>query len=170
MSVRSPHPDDGDQRLHSDVRIREVRDGDMEVFYEHQRDPEATRMAAFPSRGWDAFAAHWRRVRADDTVVTRTILVDGQVAGNIVSWEKAGRRQVGYWVGRDHWGHGVATRALALFLAHVPSRPLYADVAAHNIGSIRVLERCGFRPASVPDHEPAAQHDDVEEAHFVLEA
>jgi Zn-dependent protease with chaperone function/RimJ/RimL family protein N-acetyltransferase len=169
MSDPSPHPDHRGQRLPRDVRIREVRDGDIAVFYDHQRDPEATRMAAFPAREWDAFAAHWRRVRAADTTVTRTIVVDGQVAGNVVSWAQAGRRQVGYWVGREHWGRGVATTALALFLQHVSARPLHADVAAHNIGSIRVLERCGFRPAAGPDRESAAQ-DDIEELHFVLEA
>jgi RimJ/RimL family protein N-acetyltransferase len=153
-----------------DVRIRDVEDGDIKVFFDHQRDPEATRMAAFPAREWEVFAAHWRKLRADDTVVKRTILVAGQVAGNVVSWEQSGRRQVGYWVGHDHWGRGVATRALALFLGHVRSRPLYADVAVHNIGSMRVLERCGFRRAPRPETRPStAAADDVEEVAFVLE-
>jgi RimJ/RimL family protein N-acetyltransferase len=153
-----------------DVHIRDVEDGDIKAFFDHQRDPEATRMAAFPAREWEAFAAHWRKLRADDTVVKRTILVAGQVAGNVVSWEQSGRRQVGYWVGRDHWGRGVATRALSLFLGHVRSRPLYADVAVHNIGSMRVLERCGFRRAPRPEARPsAAAADHVEEVAFVLE-
>jgi len=158
----------GSSRSPGDVRIRDVRDGDVEVFFEHQRDPGAVRMAAVPSREWEAYAAHWRRLRADDTVVKRTILVDGQVAGNLVSWEQSGRRQVGYWVGRDHWGRGVATRALALFLTHVRSRPLYADVAVHNIGSMRVLEHCGFRRVD-SGTSPSAPVDGVEEVTFVLE-
>ena len=82
------------------------------------------------------------------------ILVNGQVAGNIGSWPQDGVRLVGYWLGKEHWGKGVATRALIEFLHLVTERPLYAHVAKHNAGSIRVLEKCGFcmeREESVED-------------------
>jgi RimJ/RimL family protein N-acetyltransferase len=152
------------------VWIRDVQDADLDVFFAHQLDPEATRMAAFPARDRDAFMAHWAKIRADDTAVQQTVVVDGQVAGNLGCWEQDGRHLVGYWFGREYWGRGIATRALALFLDRVPSRPIYAHVAVHNAGSIRVLEKCGFRP--VPAHEephPAAGADDVEEVLLVLE-
>jgi len=74
----------------------------VDVFLEHELDPEANRMAAFPARQRDAFVAHWAKIRTDETVFKQTILVDSQVAGNIVSWEQAGKRLVGYWVGRAH--------------------------------------------------------------------
>ena len=35
-------------------------------------------------------------------------------------------------------------KELAAFLCLVPERPLHAHVARHNVGSIRVLEKCGF--------------------------
>src|SRR5918999_1935703 len=41
-------------------------------------------------------------------------------------------------------GQGIATAALAAFLEELDTRPLYAHVATHNVGSIRVLEKCGF--------------------------
>jgi RimJ/RimL family protein N-acetyltransferase len=63
----------------------------------------------------------------------------------MLSWEQSGDTLVGYWIGREYWGRGVASRALALFLLEVDERPLHAHVAAHNAGSIRVLEKCGFR-------------------------
>ncbi len=88
--------------------------------------------------------AHWTKILADETNVLKTILFDGQVAGNIVSWLQSGEREVGYWLGREYWGKGIATRALTAFLEHVKSRPLYAHVAKHNLASIRVLEKCGF--------------------------
>jgi RimJ/RimL family protein N-acetyltransferase len=151
-----------------DLRIRDVQDGDVDVFFEHELDPEANRMAAFPARQRDAFVAHWAKIRTDETVFKQTILVDSQVAGNIVSWEQAGKRLVGYWVGRDHWGRGVATTALALFLDLVPLRPLYAHVAVHNVGSIRVLERCGFQLLPAQHVESLATvSDDVEELVFI---
>ena len=130
----------------ADVQLRPVEPGDLPIFYEHQRDAEAARMAAFVSRDRAAFDAHWaRNVLGNPAAVTRTILAGGQVAGYIGSWPDEGGRQIGYWIGKTYWGQGVATRALAEFLHVVPERPLYAHVAAHNAASIRVLERCGFR-------------------------
>ena len=73
-----------------------------------------------------------------------TILLEGQVAGSIVSFAQSGKLQVGYWIGRSYWGQGIATKALSAFLGHVKARPLYAHVAKHNIASLRVLEKCGF--------------------------
>ena len=130
----------------NDVRLRDVESADLPVFYEHQLDADATAMAAFPARDRAAFDAHWAtNVLGDAAAVTQTILVDGQVAGWIGSWPQDGARLVGYWIGKPHWGKGVATRALAAFLQLVTERPLRAYVAAHNAGSIRVLEKCGFR-------------------------
>ncbi len=101
-------------------------------------------MAAFPIRDRETFMAHWARILGDDSIIKRTILVDGRVAGNIGCFEQGGEREVGYWLGREYWGRGVATRALAAFLDQVQARPLTARVAKHNIASLRVLEKCGF--------------------------
>jgi RimJ/RimL family protein N-acetyltransferase len=131
-----------------EVALRPTRPDDLDVMFDHQADPEAAEMAAFPSRERDAFMAHWARIMADDTVVSRTIDVDGAVAGNIVSWIQDDARMVGYWIGRDYWGRGVASAALALFLEQVATRPLWAHVARHNVGSRRVLEKSGFQPYS----------------------
>ena len=154
------------------VRLRSVEDRDLDVFFVHQADPQAVEMAAFPARDQDQFAAHWAKLRADDTLVVRTIVADGVVAGNLGSWPDNGQQLLGYWVGREWWGRGVATQALALFVDEVPIRPLYAHVAAHNVGSIRVLEKCGFRRDRVQELEaPAPTPDDgIEEFIFVLDA
>jgi RimJ/RimL family protein N-acetyltransferase len=101
-------------------------------------------MAGFPSREETAFLAHWTKILGDDAIAKKTILVDGQVAGNIVSFEQSGERQVGYWLGKEFWGKGIATRVLAVFLELVDVRPLLAYVARHNVASRRVLEKCGF--------------------------
>jgi RimJ/RimL family protein N-acetyltransferase len=124
--------------------LREVVEADLDVFYEQQLDPEATRMALFPSRDREAFDAHWRRLLANDALTNRTIVADGKVAGHIGCWEQDGRRLVGYWLGREFWGRGLATQALAELLDEVEARPVHAWVASSNIGSIRVLEKCGF--------------------------
>jgi RimJ/RimL family protein N-acetyltransferase len=146
--------------------LRNVTEEDLPIFFEHQRDPDACRMAAFPSREWDAFMAHWReKVLADASAGKMTVLVDGSVAGNVVSWDQDGRRLVGYWIGRGFWGRGVATAALSDYLNHEKRRPLHAWVAVHNVGSIRVLEKCGFRTVA---HESSQHADGVAEVLMML--
>jgi RimJ/RimL family protein N-acetyltransferase len=123
--------------------LRDVLEDDLEVFFEHQNDPEAIQMAVWPPRARDAFFEHWRKILGDESLVAKTILSDDDVAGNIGCWERDGKRYVGYWLGREFWGQGLATRALAELVQEL-DRPVYAEVAATNVGSVRVLEKCGF--------------------------
>jgi RimJ/RimL family protein N-acetyltransferase len=154
-----------------DVAIRDVEDDDIELFFAHQLDPEATAMAAFPARDHAAFTAHWAKIRADETVCQVTILADGRVAGNVGSWERSGRQLVGYWIDRRDWGRGIATKALALFLDRMTVRPVHAYVAVANVGSIRVLQKCGFRQVTLPDGQATATAEDgVEEMLLMLAA
>ncbi len=153
--------------MSNDVRLRDVEPNDLPVFYEQQLDADATRMAAFPSRDRAAFEAHWAtNILGNPAALTQTILVDGQVAGNIGSWTQDGVRLVGYWIGKEHWGKGVATRALGAFLRLVTERPLYAHVVKHNVGSIRVLEKSGFTVEREESGEVVG--DDVAELVLVL--
>ena len=135
--------------------LRPVVDADLDAFYEQQADPEASAMAVFPSRDRAAFDEHWRRIRTADSVVNRTIDVDGEVAGYVASWEADGKRFLGYWLGREFWGRGLATAALAAYVEEVQQRPLYAWVARSNVGSVRVLEKCAFELV-----EERAEHDE----------
>jgi RimJ/RimL family protein N-acetyltransferase len=130
--------------LTAELFLRHVEAGDLETFFEHQRDPESNRMAAFPARDRTAFDAHWERILADETAIVRTIVWNGEVAGNMLSWPQSGQRLVGYWIGREYWGRGIATRALASFLDELTARPLQAHVATSNLSSIQILEKCGF--------------------------
>ena len=127
-----------------DVVLRDVEETDLPIFFEQQRDPDATHMAAFPARDPQAFAVHWAALLADERITKRTILYRGQVAGNIVSFQQGGEGLVGYWLGKEYWGKGIATEALSLLLHELHERPIYAHVAKRNEASIRVLEKCGF--------------------------
>ena len=146
-----------------EIRLRDVIDSDIPIFFEHQCDPVANQMAAFPPRAWDAFLPHWTKIRSDPSVTAKTVLFDGQVAGNIGSWEQDHQRLVGFWIGRNYWGQGVATKALADFLKVIAVRPLYAHVAKHNLASIRVLEKCGFTISREDTDSLDAPSDGVEE-------
>lgn len=127
------------------MRLRELEDADLDAIYEHQSDRGAAELAGVPSRERPAFDQHWARIRADPETVFRTIDDDGRVAGYVFTFIHDGRRVVGYWLGREFWGRGLASAALGEFLGVVDERPLQATVVPANRASVRVLEKNGFR-------------------------
>src|SRR5215210_4006314 len=97
------------------LTLRDVRDEDLRLLFEQWADPVAAHMAAFTAPGHidrDAFERRWSRLRADETLLTRVIVVDDEVAGTIGSWGDRAEREVTYWIGRSYWGKGIATDAL----------------------------------------------------------
>ena len=109
-------------------------------------------MAAFTAedqtdRG--AFLDRISRLRADTSVTHRVIDVDGAAAGTIGSFRIDDQLEVTYWVDRARWGQGIASAALRMLLAETAERPVYARAASDNVGSLRVLEKAGFRRVGV---------------------
>ena len=152
--------------------LREVRDEDLAILFEQWADPVAMRMAAFTApehMDRDAFERRWSRLRADETVINRAIVVDAEVAGTIGSWGESGEREVTYWIGRSYWGKGIATCALNAFLTVDSSRPLHARVAYDNVASRRVLEKCGFRVVGTDRGFAEARSREIEEVVLRLE-
>jgi RimJ/RimL family protein N-acetyltransferase len=148
------------------LTLRELRDEDLPLLFEQWADPVAAHMAAFTAPDHmdrDAFERRWSRLRADETLLNRVIVVDDEVAGTIGSWGDSGEREITYWIGRSHWGKGIATGALNAFLAVERSRPLHARVAYDNVASRRVLEKCGFRVVATERGHAEARSAEIEE-------
>ena len=127
--------------------LRDVTLEDLSTFFLQQLDESANYMAAFTAKNPSdkaAFLAHWARILGDKTIIKKTILWQGQVAGHISRFEQFGNSEVSYWLGKPFWGQGIATWALAEFLHLVTVRPLYARAVSDNFASRRVLEKCGF--------------------------
>lgn len=158
--------------LKGSLHLRDVGEGDLAVFFENQLDPEANYMAAFTAKNpgdRKAFTSHWAKIMADKTVTIRTIIFDGDVAGSISKFEQFGNSEVTYWLGKKYWGKGIATQALSRFLVEVKHRPLYARAAKDNIGSIRVLKKCGFSISGEDKGFANARGEEVEEYVLVLQ-
>lgn len=138
--------------------LRPFVEGDLAPLYEIQRDPKGYEMAVMVPRDEEAFVRHWReKILPNTSGVTRIVLLDGEVIGDILSFDQDGRRVIGYWIATKHWGRGVMTAALKEYLAlHEKHRPITAFVATTNGGSYRVLEKCGFK--QVGDPAPASDH------------
>jgi RimJ/RimL family protein N-acetyltransferase len=154
-----------------EVLLRDIKESDLPIFYEHQLDPGANYMAAFTAKdpaNKAAFAEHWNKIMADESVTVKTILYDGEVAGHVVSFKRFGNPEVSYWIGKQYWGKGIATQALSEFLNQTKLRPLYARAAKDNIASLRVLEKCGFAITGEDKGYSNARGEDVEEFILVL--
>ena len=148
------------------VALRPVGDGDLDGLFEQMRDPEGVRMAAFtPEDPGDrnAFDAHMARIRSSPDITMRAVTCDGRLAGSIASFPSGGQTEVTYWIDRAAWGKGIATRALALLLELVTVRPLHARAASDNAGSLRVLQKCGFRVVGTETSFAAGRNENIEE-------
>jgi RimJ/RimL family protein N-acetyltransferase len=160
-----------DQKSSVIVRLRPVVWMDLGVFFQQQLDPLSNRMAAFTSKNATdrtAFDQHWAKILGDAKIVARTILADKQIAGYVLHHSWFGDPEVSYWLGREFWGKGIATRALELFLRQEQVRPLYGRVATDNIGSRRVMEKNGFRIIGEDKGFSNARGEEVEEYILVI--
>ena len=138
------------------ILLRDVIASDLPIFFEQQFDPVANQMAAFPARDREAFMAHWVKILADENEHPQDHPLrwtGGRQHRELGAARQGSEQEVGYWLGREYWGKGIATQALSAFLEHVTTRPLYAHVVKHNIASIRVLAKCGFTITSEEGEE-----------------
>ena len=160
--------------MKNDLLLREVVSDDLPIFFEQQLDQEANTMAAFTAKdptNQEAFMAHWHKILAGDANIIKTILFNQQVAGSVSSYEDEGKPEVTYWLGKEYWGKGIATWALKEFLRyHNQTRPIYARVAKDNLGSQRVLEKCGFTIIDESKGFANARGQEIEEFLLELEA
>lgn len=157
----------------TDLRLRDVTSDDLPKFFEYQLDPVANHMAAFTSEDpadRNAFNAHWTKILADPKVIMKTILLEGRVVGSVGKFELSGRPNITYWIEREYWGRGLATRGLSMFLSQLKTRPLYASAAKDNVASIRVLEKCGFTFSRVEKSFANARGEEIEEVMLELRA
>jgi RimJ/RimL family protein N-acetyltransferase len=153
------------------IALREVRDEDLDALFEQMRDPESVRMAAFTADDPDdrvAFDTHMARILNDPETTNRAITEDGRLVGSIACFVFAGDTEITYWLDRAVWGRGVASKAVALFLDLVPTRPLHARAASDNIGSLKVLQRAGFKINGTETSYAPARATEIEETILVL--
>lgn len=94
-------------------------------------------------------ALAWLKRRTVDGRDALAIEFNGQLVGCISYWEyDSETTEIGYWIGKEYWGQGIATQALQnLFrLSSFPKKKhIVAKVATQNIASQRVLEKCNFK-------------------------
>ena len=80
--------------------------------------------------------------------ITLDNILIGSIGMNKIDYENK-NIEIGYWIGKDYWRKGFATKALKHFLdfinkKHKPKR-VYGFAFTFNPGSKRVMEKCGFK-------------------------
>jgi ribosomal-protein-alanine N-acetyltransferase len=154
------------------LELRKTQHSDLDRLFDLQADDEAGYMAAFVSSTWkdrDAYFAKWEGFLADPDVNSWTILVDGTITGSIGTYVMDGETQIGYGIGREYWGLGYASRALALFLKQVETKPLHGRAASDNIRSIKMLEKAGFKKTGTDRGFALARNKEIDEVLFRLD-
>lgn len=154
------------------VTLRATEPADLDEIFRFGQQPESIRLAAFTADDpgdRDAFDAHWARLLGDPRIDTRSIRADGTLVGSVARWFEDGEPEITYGIDREHWGRGIAIRAVRLFVSSLPERPLRARVAVDNERSTRLLERLGFRPVSTSRAYAAGRGRETDETLYLLD-
>lgn len=98
-------------------------------------------------------ALQWISHSKKDTIHTNfAIVYNDEVAGSIgcIRKEDVYRKniEIGYFIGEQFWGKGIATKAVGLLLEyiikHTDAIRIYAEVFEYNKASMKVLQKNGF--------------------------
>ncbi|MEO6085198.1 MAG: GNAT family N-acetyltransferase [Umezawaea sp.] len=150
----------------ADVVLRPIEDSDLDALFDQMRDPESVQMAAFTAKDpndREAFDTRMSKSRTSPDVTSCAVVHDGRLVGSIACFVMEGDTEITYWIDRSAWGRGIATRALALFLDLVPTRPLHARAASDNVGSLKMLQRAGFAVVGTEISYANARDVEIEE-------
>lgn len=132
------------------LRLRYFRDSDAPAFVALAGDLVVARMTSdIPYPLDEAAALPWLRRDADEARFAIEYL--GRLAGGVGYFRRsAGAGELGFWLGRDYWGHGIATEAARAVVAYgFETGRLPAFSSSHfldNPASQRVLVKLGFVP------------------------
>lgn len=140
------------------LTLRSLRASDERDMFAYACDPEVTRYTL-----WDAHRSR------EQTRLFLNVALEQYLVGQPSSWgivlretgrligtigfatasEPDRRVELGYALGRAHWGHGLMTEALAtvieLCIDGMGVNRIQARCDVRNVGSRRVMEKCGMR-------------------------
>ena len=156
----------------SEIKLRKTEVDDLELLFEFQLDKEAINLAAFtPKDPTDksAYLSKYTKLLSDPTVNNQTIIIDNIIVGSIAKFEIDGQAEVTYWIDKNFWGKGIATKALEYLLTIENIRPILGRVAFDNYSSQKVLEKCGFVKIGKDKGFANARQTEIEEFIYRLD-
>lgn len=142
------------------VRLRALEPEDVDALFAVFGDPEVMRYGSRPALADRAAAAAYlagiHEGFADRSLFQWGIerRADGAVIGTVTLFSLSAqnrRAELGYMLGRAHWGQGLAREAVDAVIDHAFAPDglglarLEADIDPRNAASAKLLERLGFR-------------------------
>lgn len=140
--------------------LRRWREADAPALHRHANSPEVWHNLrdSFPERYTIEDARNWIRfIATAGPALHLAIEVAGEAVGG-VSLEigpdiERCSAEIGYWIGKHHWGEGIATAAVRgateYALAVLPLTRIFALPFLRNPASLRVLEKAGYTREAV---------------------
>ncbi|WP_156308331.1 GNAT family N-acetyltransferase [Sphingobacterium endophyticum] len=120
---------------------------DLERLFEFQKQKEGIYLAAFTASDpgdKEAYLSKFERILKDPKIQNYTIFLNNIIVGSIAKFPLDGKIEITYWIDRDLWGKGIASKSLAKLIEMDSDRPIYGRVAFDNLASQKVLKKCGF--------------------------
>ncbi|HEX2082681.1 MAG TPA: GNAT family N-acetyltransferase, partial [Xanthomonadaceae bacterium] len=135
--------------------LRRWRADDLDALLRHADDAEVARGLSerFPSPYTRADGEAFLAGKVVDLrAPVFAIEIAGEACGGIGlrpgEYERRIGAELGYWLGRRHWGQGIMSRIVALFAPQAMEvlrlQRLQATVLDFNVASARVLQKNGF--------------------------
>lgn len=155
-----------------DIKLRPTEIADLDFLFQFQLDKEGGYLAAFmPKDPTDktAYLNKYTKLLDDPTVNNQTIILANTIIGSIATFLLEGDREITYWIDKNFWGQGIATKALRQFLFVETTRPIFGRVAFDNFGSQKVLEKSGFVKIGSDWGFANARQEEIEEFIYKLE-
>lgn len=141
-------------------RLRPWRPDDLDALVRHANDPDVARNLRdrFPHPYTRAHGVAFLAAVVEPHRDWRyAIEVDGEACGGLGihpgEADERIRAEVGYWLGKAHWGRGIVTAALRAVVPRAMQafalERVFAGVFSANPASMRTLERAGFQREGV---------------------
>ncbi|RKE82351.1 GNAT family N-acetyltransferase [Chryseobacterium sp. AG363] len=152
--------------IQHDIKLRPTVVEDLETLFQFQLDDEANYLAAFTSKdsmNKEAYISKFTKLLTDPTINNQTIIAGTVIVGSIAKFIMEDDVEITYWIDKNFWGKGIATTALKDFLTIETTRPIFGRVAFDNLGSQKVLEKCGFIKIGTDKGFANARQTEIEE-------
>jgi RimJ/RimL family protein N-acetyltransferase len=140
------------------IRLRKLKFSDANDVYKNVRDKEIVKWTLmiphpYPKDGARKFIrrTHYsikkRRAYAFGIEFKGTGNIIGVISIHVNWKDKNG--EIGYWLGKKYWNQGLMTEAVQLIkrfgFDQLSLNRIYARLFEENIGSNKLLEKCGFQ-------------------------
>lgn len=152
--------------MNGNVTLRRWRESDADALFALASDPIVGQMARFPAH---ADKAESLRVIREIFCKPEFYAVVSREAGAVVGCAslhpgtkgvdvyEAEELTIGYWMGKQYWGHGFMTEAVKMLCDRCRSsgqfkcKRIIGFTSTDNAGSQRVMEKVGFRHVETKD-------------------